>query len=277
MVQEASKKRSQIFMSYSSKDESVADRIFSNFRSTGANVWFDKWALHPGDSLAKQVDSAVSSSDVLIVLLSPHSVQSTWISQELNAGLSTDLRNRAILLVPVIIADCEIPSRLASLPTIDLRHDFEQGVHRLLSQAVDGSRIDFSQMDWNRFETLVGDLLAAIGFKVTPKWVSHFHEYDFLAEYERRDPFGAMVTDLWLVEARLYKERRVSVDMLNEMRNRLVHEPICSQALVVTNGVLTSFAGDFVTQHRGQLRVIDGTELNSLLVQHSELIARYFG
>jgi len=69
--------------------------------------------------------------DVLVVL-SPRSVASDWVRRELNAALMRELREQSVLVVPVLIEDCEIPALLKDTLYIDLRRNFEEGFFRLL-------------------------------------------------------------------------------------------------------------------------------------------------
>jgi hypothetical protein len=56
--------------------------------------------------------------------------------------------------------------------------------------------------------------------------------------------------------------------------------PARSKGLLVTNGQLTSAARDWLAsaeaQSRIEIRVIEGTELKRLLLQHKELVNKYF-
>ena len=67
------------------------------------------------------VGGLASSSDYILVLLSPASVESKWVRQEIDLALSRELADRAIRLIPILIADCDIPEILRSRLYLDLR------------------------------------------------------------------------------------------------------------------------------------------------------------
>src|SRR5438105_11735312 len=109
----AEEPRRQVFLSYAQADKDIADRVADALRRAGLRVWFDAWELAQGDSIADRIDQAVRSSDLLVVLLSPRSVESKWVQTELSAALARELKDRAITVIPALIEDCAIPLSLA--------------------------------------------------------------------------------------------------------------------------------------------------------------------
>ena len=156
----------QVFLSYASDDREVAARVANALRTAGLRVWFDVWELAVGDSIISRTETALRASDVILVLLSPRSVHSRWVQSELGAAYAQELRDRAITVIPTIVEDCDIPPMLADRSYLDLRHDHEGGVQRLVQQLGAVPEIDFSPLDWRSFEDLVADLLIELGFAV---------------------------------------------------------------------------------------------------------------
>jgi len=275
------KKQYRVFLSYADADREIALRIASELRERGVGVWFDIWELQAGDSIAQAIEKGVSASDYLVVLLSPNSVSSAWVQRELAAALFTDLALRDITLFPVLIADCDIPPLLRSYQYLDLRTDFEQGVARLVEQLDGVPDIDFSRLDSGSFENLVVDLLTKLGFEcVEREWRVAGAQVDLKANYSRLDPFGVEVTETWLVEVKFYREARADLRSIRQLVGYLSRLPYRSKGLLVTNGQLTSAAQDWLksaeADSRIEIRVIDGTELKRLLLQHTDLVNKYF-
>ena len=274
-------KRYQVFLSYASADKEIAHRIVNELRERGICVWFDAYELQFGDSIVEAVENAISASDYLIVLLSPNSANSVWVQKELGAALSGELTSRDITLLPVLIADCDIPPILASYQYLDLRTDFEQGVARLVEQISIVPEIDFSELDWVSFENLIVDLLTRLGFKdIEREWTSADLGVDFMADYSRLDPLGVEVTETWLIEVKFYRQARADLRSIRQLVDYLSRLPIRSKGLLITNGQLTSAARDWLklaeAKNRIEIRVIDGTELKRLLLQHRDLVNKYF-
>lgn len=126
-----------VFVSHSSADAAVASRLAMGLEALGYRSWYDEWELHGGDSIIDRIQKALSACDVLLVLLSPRSVASEWVKRELNTGLMRELGGHSVVVIPVLIADCEIPALLQERAYIDLRNNFEDGflkLHRSLRQ-----------------------------------------------------------------------------------------------------------------------------------------------
>lgn len=277
----AAAKRYQVFLSYASADKEIAQKIVAELRQEGIRVWFDTYELQPADSIAEAIVRAISASDYLVVLLSPHSVNSVWVQKELGATLSRDLTARDITLLPVLIADCEIPPPLAYYQYLDLRTDFEEGVSRLVERVDAAPEIDFSELDWKAFEDLVVDLLTELGFRdIEREWAVSDLGVDLEAHYSYPDPFGVQVTDTWLVEMKFYRQGRADLKSIHRLVGYMSSLPARSKGLLITNGQLTSAARDWLesaeASSRVEIRVVDGTELKRLLLQNRYLIKKYF-
>jgi len=274
-------RRRQVFVSYAQADKHVARQVAEALRDAGLPVRIDAWELADGDSLAQRIEQAIASSDILLVLLSRSSVASQWVQKELGAALSGELRDRAITVIPALLEDCDIPRLLADRQYLDLRGDLPAAIRRLVEQIGSAPRLDFSKLDGRTFEAMVGDLLTKLGFSVQRTPLARDSGFDFVALYPSRDPFGAEQTDTWLVEVKLYRDARVSIATLQQLFGILVMTGGNKRGLVVTNGRLTSVARSFLSEStersRTELRVIDGTELTNLLIQHPEVIRTYFG
>jgi hypothetical protein len=270
----------QVFVSHAQADRKVALQVANALRDVGLRVWVDTWELQVGDSITQRIDQNIASGDILLVLLSQSAVASKWVLKEFSAALSGELRDRAITVVPALIEDCDIPPLLADRQFLDLRQDLPTAIQRLVEQIGTVPTLDFPSLDGRAFEGLVGDLLVSLGFSVQRTLLTRDSGYDFIASYRSRDPFGAEQTDTWLVEVKLYRDARVSVQALQQLLGVLLMTGGSKKGLVVTNGRLTSVARTFLAQSvdksRHELRVIDGTELTNLLIQHPEVSRKYF-
>jgi hypothetical protein len=273
-------RRRQVFVSYAQADKVVARQVAEALRNAGLFVRIDVLELAAGDSIAQRIDQAIASSDILLVLLSQSSVNSQWVQKELSAALSGELRDRAITVIPALIEDCRIPPLLADRQYLDLRRDLPAAIQRLVEQIGSAPSLDFSKLDGRAFEAMIGNLLANLGFAVQQTPPTRDSGFDFVASYRSRDPFGAEQTDTWLVEVKLYRDERVSIATLQQFLGVLVMRGGTKKGLIVTNGRLTSVARTFleesIERSRHELRIIDGTELTNLLIQHPEIVRRYF-
>ena len=93
-----------------------------------ARVWVDRWELNVGDSIVERVQSAIQEASALIVVLSKASVQSQWCKKELSAGLVRELEERRVVVLPVLVEDCDIPIFLRDKLYADFRTSFDEGL-----------------------------------------------------------------------------------------------------------------------------------------------------
>ncbi len=279
-IESSAKRDRRIFMSYAQADRDIGTYVSDALRNAGLRVGFDSWELAPGDSITEPIEKSVASSDLLLVLLSPRSVASRWVQSELNAGLGRELKDRDVCVIPTLIEDCKVPPSLADRAYVDLRHDLPGGVRRLVNQLGTAPDLDYSKLDSEQFEDLAADLLVELGFSIQRTPLMSDRGFDFVASFQTRDPFGAEKADTWFVEAKFSPQKRVSVSALRRILGSLMTSSGAKKGLVVTNSQPTSIAREFLSEtvkNSGhEVRIIDGTELTALLVQHPSLVRRYF-
>lgn len=115
------------FISHSFKDGEIAQRISEALRAMGLPVFFAKWSIGAADSILDKISQAIVRHDTLAVLLSPNSVESEWVKRELDAALMAQLKGHDVRVLPLMVADCEMPALLAGIKYIDFRGSFEDG------------------------------------------------------------------------------------------------------------------------------------------------------
>jgi hypothetical protein len=115
------------FCSYSREDAAFALKLAEDLKAAGANVWMDQIDIEPGTPWDRAVEEALAASSRVLVILSPASVSSDNVSDELSFALSKHKR-----LIPVLYRECDVPFRLARLQHIDFTHDYERGLKALI-------------------------------------------------------------------------------------------------------------------------------------------------
>lgn len=110
-----------IFISYNHSDKEFAETLAANLVQAKQNVWIDKWELNAGDSLIERIENALGDADAILVLLSKSSVQSEWCKKELRSGLVRELEEKSVLVIPLVLDDCEIPLFLREKLWVDFR------------------------------------------------------------------------------------------------------------------------------------------------------------
>jgi hypothetical protein len=117
-----------IFISYSHKDKLFVDHLAIQLVRRNVNIWLDRWELSVGDSLVEKVQEAVDGASALLVILSKASVASEWCKKELSAGLLRELEEKRVVVMPVMLEDCEVPVFARGKMFADFRDDFDVGL-----------------------------------------------------------------------------------------------------------------------------------------------------
>lgn len=90
------------FISYSSKDQEFADRLYADLQAKGIRCWLATEDLKIGDRFRQSIDEAIRLHDKLLVVLSEHSVNSGWVESEVEAAFERENRDKGrLVLFPV--------------------------------------------------------------------------------------------------------------------------------------------------------------------------------
>jgi hypothetical protein len=94
------------FISYSAKDQQFAERLLNDLQANGARCWF---APHDtsGGGKARLVDEAIRLHDKLLVILSEHSMNSSWLKTEIANARDREDREKKPVLVPITLVAVE--------------------------------------------------------------------------------------------------------------------------------------------------------------------------
>ncbi len=106
------------FISYSSNDQNFAERLHADLQSEGVHCWSAPEDLKIGDKFRDSIDEAIRLHDKLLLILSEHSVSSTWVSDEVEAAIEREHRERHTVLFPIKIDDVITESKQAWAATI---------------------------------------------------------------------------------------------------------------------------------------------------------------
>jgi hypothetical protein len=98
-----------------------------DLKAAGANVWLDQLDIQPGQRWARALQDAITSAPRFVVILSPASVKSTNVEDEVSFALE-----ERKTIIPVLYSDCNVPFQLRSFQYADFRHDYDRGLKILL-------------------------------------------------------------------------------------------------------------------------------------------------
>src|SRR3954447_21490407 len=104
---------SDVFISYTHADRTVAAALADVFTGRGLSVWWDH-EIVIGREYDQEIEAALSAASAVVVLWSRASIASKWVRAE--AGMGAD-RN---MLVPVLLDDSPLPLRFRDIQAADL-------------------------------------------------------------------------------------------------------------------------------------------------------------
>ncbi len=120
------------FISYSSKNQDFAERLYADLQSKGVRCWFAPEDMKTGDKIRHRIDTSIRMYDKLLLILSEASVESQWVEHEVETAIGKEIEGRANVLFPVRLDDAVMQSKVGWASHIKLtRHitDFSQWKH----------------------------------------------------------------------------------------------------------------------------------------------------
>lgn len=104
--------KSEVFISYDREDRRWVREFVKGLTGQGLNVWMDEKRIALGEPVAEKLEEALRSSDSLVLVLSPNSIESPTTYFELGAALGMGKRLIAIVSREVMREDLPGPIRL---------------------------------------------------------------------------------------------------------------------------------------------------------------------
>lgn len=94
------------FISYSSKDQGFAERLHADLQSKGVGCWYAPEDMKIGDKIRPRIDEAILIHDKLLLVLSEHSVENSWVEKEVETAFEKERQQNKTVLFPICLDDC---------------------------------------------------------------------------------------------------------------------------------------------------------------------------
>lgn len=124
------------FLCYSSLDKQIVMKVKTALDKRGIFTWFDEFQVGVGESIRREIEKGIKSSNFLILFMSKSAFKSEWVNREFDAAFTEEIESKNTTIIPILIEDCEIPITLKSRRYIDLRQDHEKGISALIDSLV---------------------------------------------------------------------------------------------------------------------------------------------
>jgi hypothetical protein len=109
-----------IFISYSRKDQEFVTRLASDLDAHVAGVWLDQSAIRAGQKWHDEIIEGIRDCKALVLVLSPDSVASPYVREELDKALELAKPILPVIYRPATWTD-EFAALIKDIQTIDLR------------------------------------------------------------------------------------------------------------------------------------------------------------
>ena len=102
------KQLSHVFVSHSSKDDDVVNKLQAALGDLFVDAWTDSRRLTGGDKLEKKVTDAIESARHFVVVLSVNAINSEWVPKEIECALDVQKkRGEGYKVIPVLLPGIE--------------------------------------------------------------------------------------------------------------------------------------------------------------------------
>jgi TIR domain len=143
----ASSSKARAFISYGRRDAAaLVDRLYSDLSKAGFTVWRDTREIKAGAGWQQQIADSLRDANVVIAVLSPHSVRTTLTAdspENIDSICLAEISYALYVpppraLVPVMAQTCEPPLAIFHLDYVDMREcpqsetHYQQGLAKLV-------------------------------------------------------------------------------------------------------------------------------------------------
>lgn len=119
---------SRYFLSYARADGQFALRLAEDLRAHGLDIWIDQIDILPSQRWDRALEAALREAAGVLVVLSPRSVASENVMDEVGFAL-----DRAKDIIPVLYEECDVPIRISRVQRIDFTRDYHSALERCRS------------------------------------------------------------------------------------------------------------------------------------------------
>jgi uncharacterized protein YjbI with pentapeptide repeats len=91
------------FISYSTKDDEFAKRLYADLQNNGVRCWFAPHDLPIGAKTWDAIDEAIKLRDKVLLVLSKSAIDSDWVEDEVQKAFAEERDRKQLVLFPIRI------------------------------------------------------------------------------------------------------------------------------------------------------------------------------
>lgn len=93
------------FISYTSKDEGFAQRLYADLQAKGIRCWYAPEDMKIGDKIRPRIDEVIHLHEKLLLILSENSINSSWVEKEVETAFEKENNRKDTVLFPIQLDD----------------------------------------------------------------------------------------------------------------------------------------------------------------------------
>ncbi len=93
------------FISYNSKDQAFAEKLYADLQANGVRCWYAPEDLEIGAPIQVGIDNSIGVHDKLLLVLSKNSVRSQWVAKEVRTAIKNERKLQRTVLFPIRLDD----------------------------------------------------------------------------------------------------------------------------------------------------------------------------
>lgn len=161
---------SHLFISHSSKDKEFVVKLANDLKALCYDIWFDEWEIKVGECIPTKIEEGIVNSNYVILVLSSNSISSNWVEKEWKTKYWDEINTKQIMVLPILINDCEIPVLLKTKKYADFRKNYAIGLVELTSSIspIIKNKNNELNLQTSEYTIEISKLIAKVQDKLTP-------------------------------------------------------------------------------------------------------------
>jgi hypothetical protein len=133
-VAPSTKRKYDVFVSYSRKNRSVGASINAELTKRNLRTFFDEQSLERGVAWQQKIFEALDSCSRMIAVYSPDYIQSKVCQEEFNIAWARGRNESLSVILPIYWQSTELPTYMSMLNYIDCREQNEAQLHQACNE-----------------------------------------------------------------------------------------------------------------------------------------------
>jgi Tol biopolymer transport system component len=142
------------FISYSRDNSNFAVRLARDLRAAGFDIWLDQFDIRTGARWDDEVEKALERSSIFLIVLTPESIRSQNVKDEIGYAIEAGKN-----ILPIILKPCNVPFRLRRFQYVDFsKKAYDESfveIKHILTNTTELAKVKDNDEDYEEIETSV--------------------------------------------------------------------------------------------------------------------------